>query len=422
MKRLYNFFLATTLIIFFSADAALLACGRINFTVFLVIIGFFIFAAFYLRRFYRRLCRNMDNDIETFQEKINLLEVSLSDKKKLLSALPQKSEKISFLFDISHQATALIDFEEIFDFAVAEATELFPRADDVLLFMLQGKIDSLTLVRSKKKKGIVIKEKKGDIVDIWAVRNNQSLFVDDLGSDFRFDYNKVVGYRDRGIRSLVSSPLAIGDKVFGVLRVESAEVAAFNSEDFRIFRSLCDISAVVLERAGLFRDIEELAIMDSLTGLFLRDYFFTRLKEEAIRAVKNKTNLGLIMIDIDNFKKINDVYGHAVGDIVLKRAAKIMQQVTGDSGNLACRFGGEEFITFLVECDKDSLLGKAEELRAAIETSKVVFRRKQVSFTISAGVVMLPADSLNVLDLLDKVDHLLYEAKRQGKNRVCTNL
>jgi len=388
----------------------------------LLIISLFIAAAFYLRRLYRHRCRDLDSDIETFQEKINLLEASLADKNKILSALPQKSEKISFLFEISHQATALIDFEEIFDFVVEAAVELFPQADDVLFFMLQGRVDSLALVRSKRKKGPVIKEKKGDIVDVWVVRNNQSLLVEDICSDFRFDCNQVVGHRDRGVRSLVSSPLAIGDKVFGVLRVDSTAAAAFSSEDFRIFRSLCDIAAVVLERAGLFRDIEELAIMDSLTGIFLRDYFFARLKEEVMRALKNKSNIGLIMIDVDNFKKINDVYGHAVGDIVLKRTAKVMQQITGDSGNLVCRFGGEEFISFVVECDKAGLLAKAEELRAAIEISKVAFRRKQVTFTVSVGVVMLPDDGLDVLDLLDKVDHLLYEAKKQGKNRVCSNL
>lgn len=419
---MYNFFLTTTLIVFFSAAVSLLVCKYINFLVFLLIISLFITVAFYLRRLYRYRCRDLESDIEVFQEKINLLEVSLAGKQKMLDALPQKSEKISFLFDISHRATALIDFEEIFDFVVEETAKLFPQADAVLFFMLQGKIDSLALVRSKKKKGAAIKEKKGDIVDFWAVRNNQSLLIDDISSDFRFDYNKVVGYRDRGIRSLVASPLAIGDKVFGVLRVESTQISAFNPEDFRIFRSLCDVSAVVLERAGLFCDIEALAIMDSLTGLFLRDYFFARLKEEAARAAKNKSNLGLIMIDIDNFKKINDLYGHTVGDIVLKRAAKVMQQAMGDSGNTACRFGGEEFIAFMVECDKERLLAKAQEVRAGVEASKVVFRRKQIAFTVSVGVVMFPVDGLDVLDLLDKVDHLLYAAKKQGKNRVCSNL
>jgi len=419
---LYNFFLITTLLIYFCAGCILLSQKYLNFPVFFAAIFIFVGLAWFLRRRDRRLSLDLDSDIEAVQEKINLLEASLVDKKKMLLSLPQKSEKISFLFDISHQATTLIDFEEIFGFMVEEAFELFPQADNILLFMLQGSIDSLTLVRSKKKNQVAIKEKKGDIVDFWVVRNNQSLIIDDIANDFRFDHAKVVCHRERSINSLVSSPLAIGEKVFGVLRVESKASTAFSHEDFRIFRSLCDISAVVLERAGLFRDIEELAIMDSLTGLFLRDYFFGRLKEEVARALKNKTNLGIIMIDIDDFKKINDLYGHAVGDIVLKRTAKIMQSAIGESGNTACRFGGEEFIACMVECDKTSLLAKAQEMRLAIEACSVVFRRKQVNFTVSVGAVMLPHDGCDLLDLLDKVDHLLYAAKKQGKNQVCSNL
>ncbi|MCP4651840.1 MAG: GGDEF domain-containing protein [Candidatus Omnitrophica bacterium] len=148
-------------------------------------------------------------------------------------------------------------------------------------------------------------------------------------------------------------------------------------------------------------------------------YLFARLKEEISRAKSKKSGLGIIMIDIDNFKNINDTHGHRVGDIVLKRLAKILLQLIGDSGNMVSRFGGEEFVGFLVECDKKHLIEVAESIRETVENTIVSFRRKKIVFTVSAGAVMYPDDGEDILELIDNVDHLLYKAKREGKNRVC---
>ncbi|MBU2102350.1 MAG: GGDEF domain-containing protein, partial [Candidatus Omnitrophica bacterium] len=226
-------------------------------------------------------------------------------------------------------------------------------------------------------------------------------------------------FKERETHSVIASPLSIAERVLGVVRVESKKTYSFSLDDSRLLRSVCDLGVVVLERANLLRNMKELAIHDPLTGLFLRDYFFSRLKDETHRALSNHMQLGVLMVDVDDFKRINDTHGHIVGDIVLKRVAKVLHEIVGETGNILCRFGGEEFLALIVECNRERVVTIAEQLRCAIEETVVSFRRKDICFTVSIGALTYPADGLDAHGLLDVADKLLYKAKREGKNRVC---
>ena len=162
-----------------------------------------------------------------------------------------------------------------------------------------------------------------------------------------------------------------------------------------------------------------MAIKDSLTSLYLKEYFFERLAEEIKRAHSKKSQIGVIMIDIDDFKKVNDTYGHVVGDFVLKKLAKILTNIAGGAGNIISRFGGEEFIISTLQCDKKELLLLGEEIRRKIEASELTFRRKKIIFTVSLGAILCSGDGEGVEALMHKVDKLLYKAKKEGKNRLC---
>ena len=125
------------------------------------------------------------------------------------------------------------------------------------------------------------------------------------------------------------------------------------------------------------------------------------------------------MLDIDDFKEINDNHGHVVGDLVLKKLSHILSRIVGDSGNVAARFGGEEFVLFMVESTKEELKTVAERIRKEAESIIVSFRRKQINFTVSMGAVVYPQDGMEALDLVEKADKLLYKAKKSGKNKIC---
>jgi diguanylate cyclase (GGDEF)-like protein len=356
--------------------------------------------------------------IEELQENINLLGEELKAKNEALKTLPQRAEKLFALAGVIDKFTALIKKERIYEFMVENLGFLFPQVDNLLLFILQ-KDDHLELVHSLKKKARVIKEKRGDIIDWWVLRYNQSLIVEDFREDFRFDHSRSISYKERGILSFISSPISLGERVCGLVRLESSKRGEFNLDDLRLLRIFCDVSAAVLERADLFERISELATKDMLTGLFLRNIFLERSNEEITRAKLTNTKLALGILDIDNFKKINDTYGHGVGDLVLRKTAQILRTIIGDAGNMISRFGGEEFIFFIVHTHKAEAKKIAEKIRKRISTATINFRRRSINFTASLGVVMYPEDGKEYLELIEKADALLYRAKREGKNRVC---
>jgi len=352
--------------------------------------------------------------LDELEGKINLLEAETADREIRLKDLPGRCDRAAMLFEVSQRLVKLADYNETLDSLVNITQELFPAADNVLLFTMEK--DRSVLIRSLRRCGGVIREKYGDAIDNWVLKNGQSLLLEDITKDFRFDYSRINTYRTRHCRSVIASPLAIGLRVMGLIRVEHPDPGVFNMEDSRILRAAADLAAVVLEKADVLRATEELAIRDPLTSLFLKDYFFQRLKEELSRAGAAGHKVGLGMLDVDDFKKVNDTHGHIVGDIVLKRLAATLREIVGDSGNLTCRFGGEEFLFYTVESSREQLIELAETLRKKVESSPVNFRRKKVHYTVSIGAAQFPEDGHDLLSLIDKADHNLYKAKHKGKN------
>lgn len=356
---------------------------------------------------------------ESIQESVNLLEGNLKKKNEILRELPQKAQRVFTLSKVIDSFTSLVEEDKIYEFFITSLKHFFSGADGILLFIFDPKENTLELTRSLKRKAIVIKEKKGDIIDWWVLRHNQSLIIENTTEDFRFDFFKSYAFKERGIHSFIISPISLGDKVVGVARIESVKKRAFSLDDLRILRIFCDVGASVLERASIFRQIKELATKDALTDLFLKNVFFQRIKEELKRARFNKTKLALGIVDIDDFKKINDTHGHAVGDMVLKQTAQILVNVIGNSGNMISRFGGEEFVFFVVRVDNKSAKEIARRIVQEIKQNPVTFRRKTIRCTASLGMVMYPDDAREYLELMEKADKLLYRAKEEGKDRVC---
>lgn len=173
-----------------------------------------------------------------------------------------------------------------------------------------------------------------------------------------------------------------------------------------------------LERIKLYNKLQELSIQDSLTKVYNRRHFMFRYGEELDRAVKFKLNLGFLMVDIDYFKKINDTYGHLVGDAVLREVAKIIRENLREIDLLA-RFGGEEFSVILPETDKASAIMAAERISSRVSRERIKVFDETLSVNISVGVATFPQNALHSDVLLEVADKALYKAKLSGRNRVC---
>ncbi|MEO0224353.1 MAG: GGDEF domain-containing protein, partial [candidate division WOR-3 bacterium] len=176
-----------------------------------------------------------------------------------------------------------------------------------------------------------------------------------------------------------------------------------------------------LKRAMLFKEVEELSRIDGLTSLYLRRYIIKKLQEETIRSYRYNTPYSLLMIDIDFFKKVNDTYGHLIGDKLLVSLASIFKETVGGRG-LISRWGGEEFLILLPYTDKKEAYKVAEIIRKKVEENKFYFNGININITVSIGVSSFPEDGNDFNQIISVADSMLYEAKRAGRNKVISSI
>jgi len=168
----------------------------------------------------------------------------------------------------------------------------------------------------------------------------------------------------------------------------------------------------------------QLAIKDTLTGLYNRRYFFQALEEEHNRCLRYKTNYSFCMIDIDHFKSVNDQYGHPTGDKILKKVADTIKNEIRTSDQCA-RFGGEEFSLLLLRADENEAFLASEKIRIAIEKMVHTYKNENISVTISVGIATCAFTSknkeaiLSTKDMIQRADTALYMAKQSGRNKCC---
>ncbi len=191
-----------------------------------------------------------------------------------------------------------------------------------------------------------------------------------------------------------------------------------NSEEFlRNSKIFAGEIAFAFRRLKLFQDVENLSRIDGLTGAHRRGEFEERLRHEVVRARTFKTTVGILMLDIDHFKNLNDRYGHPFGDQVLKKVGEILNASVYETDFVA-RYGGEEFVVILPRAEPAGALRKAETIRAAIEAEKFSIAFETISISVSIGISHFPRDAFDPMALVAEADRALYEAKSRGRNQV----
>ena len=219
------------------------------------------------------------------------------------------------------------------------------------------------------------------------------------------------------IRSFIGAPIMRKEKLLGFINLDSATPNFFDTKYVSRLQTLADQAAIAIENAQLFEEMEKLAITDSLTGLYNRRYFFAYAENEIERSRRYNKHLSIIMMDIDHFKKINDSFGHQIGDQVLKEIADICLAILRKV-DVMCRYGGEEFVVLLPETEVADAAHAAERMCTAISSLRLKTEKGDVSVSVSIGVAEMEKSRSSFEKLLAAADKALYSAKETGRNRV----
>ena len=222
---------------------------------------------------------------------------------------------------------------------------------------------------------------------------------------------------------LVIMPLKAKDKVNGIIVADNLYTQKpITTDDLRIFTMLANQAGLAIENSQLYEMVVHKSHTDSLTNLWNHGFFQDTLLKEIEKAKQSRTSLGLLVFDIDDFKKINDSLGHQQGDIILTELAKILKEASREA-DYVCRFGGEEFSIILPETKKEQAFIIAERLRVEIEEHRfpITPSKEPVRLTVSIGIAIFPDNAPSKEELISKADKAMYTAKFIGKNKTCAS-
>lgn len=371
-----------------------------------------------MERYFENQIAIVSIEKEKLEDERNNLEMVFKTKGEGISTFFEKYSTYYNLRKLAEELTGSLSWAELAQKTVDRAMDFIPRGDYAKMTLAHGEEKKLPVVARRRMRPVGNwVAKQGDIYDFWCIKNRKRLIVMDVQSDFRFAVTE--DEKKENVQSLIVVPLFHEGRVTGTLAIHALRPNIFTHDDLRLLDAIATLASSAISNALLFEKTERLAIKDPLTGLFVRRYFYERLKEEHRRALLNEKNMSLLMCDLDHFKECNDRFGHQGGDLMLVQFSEILTQNLKDA--VLARYGGEEFAILLPELSKTDATRIAEQIRQKVAKASFYVRRENFSMTVSVGVASLPHDTLDLETLVQKADQALYKAKREGRNRVCAS-
>jgi diguanylate cyclase (GGDEF)-like protein len=252
---------------------------------------------------------------------------------------------------------------------------------------------------------------KGTFVNM-GVENKQTIYMSDI-ADSRIP---VMPFKSGEAGSVLIIPMVYENSILGLFVLLSGQKHYFDAFQRDLLKVMCNQASTSIANAQLHAEIEKMATTDGLTGLFNHRLFQEKLSAEFKRLNRSSKPLSLLLADIDYFKKINDTYGHPVGDLVLKGVAKLIRETIREI-DVPARYGGEEFAVILPETDDEGSRNIAERIRKALQGKSFSADGRSIAVTMSVGISTSPADARNKEELIEKADQALYHAKHNGRNQ-----
>jgi len=386
-----------------------------------------------------------------------------ADKMKNCGIVDKTRNELAILYEISNAMRTTLKLDEILYIILTGVTAHIGLGFNRAVLFLVNEKDKL--LEGK----MAIGPKTGEEANrIWKQIEKEEMGLDDLISVFQFsnsavesEFNKSVRrvkiplqssnldplamgvqegmplhltkdnidkYKDNPLIQLLNThelalvPLKAKDKVNGLIVADNfVTKEPITKDDIMILTMLGNQAGLAIQNSRLYESAVTRAHSDSLTELWNHGYFQYLLQDEMEKSRAMNSKLSLLMLDLDDFKALNDLFGHQAGDKVLKELAQFLKNRSRKM-DYVCRYGGEEFTVILPQTDRDEAFTIAEHLRLEIEKHPFIQRispESEKKLTVSIGIASFPVNGTTPSDIIAASDRALYQAKRKGKNTTC---
>jgi len=339
----------------------------------------------------------------------HLLTLVKEGKLDLERRVLERTKEIEILQNLGTQLTACNSKEEALEVIKIVTSILLPRFCGTLALFRSSK-DTLEIVQTWN--GIWQGKANYTHDECWSLRIGQAHLGDPDSGNMRCSHS-----RDQA-EQMLCLPLIAQGVTHGVLHFSSLIKTEWKPEEKQLAAAVAEHASLTLASLELRETLRQQAIRDPLTGLYNRRYLLETMEHELGRASRRNQNLGLLMIDLDHFKKFNDEYGHDTGDFILSELGRLLR-MTIRTEDVPCRYGGEEFIILLPETNRDNVFFVAEKIASTIREHAFLFGNRSFGpITLSIGVATFPQNGQTAEHLFKQADQALYKAKKNGRNRV----
>lgn len=355
----------------------------------------------YSNESYKKKYLKLKDEFETYQ---NFAENTIQVMSEKNSKLEKKLDSITNIVEISKYINSNLSDKN-----------LITRINDMIIGILGATYSSIYILEGNE---LVIKatNHKNNQMEIYEEEYYKEIIN---GHPFIINSKKCIfssSLENNEIHSIIGVPIELRENFIGHIIVEHALNNFFGYDHIKFISSIANQIAIALENNALYNQIRENSIRDPLLRIYNRKYFF-EVVENKICKRANK-NFAIVMLDIDDFKEANDVYGHQFGDEVLKETAKIIKYNL-DKKDIIARYGGEEIVMYVRYSDDiEEIYEKIDNIRIKIENNIVVYGEFKLSITASFGISYYPKDGNTLESIISVADERLYAAKKDGKNKV----
>ncbi|MGZ6316982.1 MAG: sensor domain-containing diguanylate cyclase [Anaerolineales bacterium] len=336
---------------------------------------------------------------------------TLVQNRNLVFTLKQQADELDALKKLSLNLTSSLDLQTVLDAVVTEAMRLVKNARTAHIFLYDnGKLEFGAALNDDGHRNTPLALPRLHGLTYTVARNGEQIIIEDMQKHAL--YANLPG---EWLGSIIGIPLKFNDNIVGVMNLSRTTRGGFSASELRLLGLLADQAAVAISNASLHQTVSRQAFSDIVTGLPNRRALDERLEEEVLKARRTGNTFAVIMMDVDGFKAVNDTYGHAVGDQVLRAIFNFL--ATGlRSTDFLARYGGDELTLILSQSDPPSAIVVVQKILENV--TQFYFEApegKKLHLSLSCGIAMFPVHANSAANLLRAADEALYRAKKQQR-------